>query len=209
MRKESRKTFGLTGSIGTGKTTVADIFEELGAVIIDVDQVTREVIAPGTFAFNQVVESFGSQILTKEGKLDRKKLGSIIFSSPEKKRLLDNITHPKIWERVIDKVDKILKNNSNQVVLVDTPLLYETKSESFFNKIIVVYVPLEIQIKRLMNRDSLTFDEALKRINNQISIERKKEMADYVIDNSGTIYDTKKEVYKIFKILERLVKRIP
>lgn len=184
---------GLTGGIATGKSTVSHYFSEQGYPVIDADKVAREVVEPGTLGLEKVVAAFGTGILTQQGELDRQKLGQLVFSDVLKRKKLDAVLDGEI-RQAIDKEMEDYKFRNEPLVIVDIPLLYEAGYESLMTKVMVVYVSEEIQIKRLIERNSLTQEEARQRMNSQLSIEIKKMRADFVIDNSGTKEETKRQV---------------
>jgi len=195
---------GLTGGIVSGKTTVADMFRELGADIIDADIIAREVVRPKKKAWEKIVKHFGVGILRENQEINRKKLGNIVFSDKNKLKLLNQITHPEITELIKKKLENIINNNNrNNVCIVDVPLLFETGFENMMNKIIVVYLDPKKQINRLMKRNNLTREDALKRIKTQIPIEEKVKMADYIIDNSNSLEYTKKQVLHLWEELNK------
>lgn len=192
--------YGLTGSIATGKSTVAAMLKEKGAVILDADQISREVVEVGTPGWKQVVEAF-PEAVREDGALDRKKLGRIIFADAEKRRQLEAIIHPLVLDAIKTRGTQLKQRG--QIVFADIPLLYETNSQIWLDGVVVVYVPQAVQLKRLMERDQLSEKEALKRITAQMSIEEKHQLADYVIDNSGTLSETKVQVDRLwYQIIE-------
>jgi len=186
----------ITGGIGTGKSSVAKIFKELGYKVIDADIIAHNVLENSK---DDIRKLFGKELI-KNGKIDRKKLGSIVFNDSIKKRELENLLHPKIRKKIIDETKKL--ESQNKKYILDIPLFYESKGYSA-DKVVVVYAPKELQIKRVMQRDGLNYNEALKRVESQIDIEKKKELADIVIKNTKDIKSLEKEVRKIdanFKI---------
>lgn len=189
---------GLTGSIATGKSTVASMFIDIGIPVIDADRIAREVVEPGEEAYKKVVETFGEEILLEDRSLNRPKLGRIVFSDEEKRNQLNSIVHPAIRKRMLEKRDAYLKNGEDCVVL-DIPLLFESKLEHFVDKIIVVYVDEDVQLKRLLERNQLTKEEALQRIRSQMPVKDKIELADAVIDNNGTIEHSFKQLKEILQ----------
>lgn len=189
---------GLTGSIGTGKSTVAKMFQKLNIPVIDADKIARLVVEPGKEAYEKIVETFGEEILHEDRTLDRKKLGSIVFNDEEKRKQLNAIVHPAIRKEMYRQRDYYIEKNVPCVVL-DIPLLYEGKNTSYVDKVIVVYTTREVQLQRILNRDDLTEEEALKRMNAQIDVAKKAEWADAVIDNNGTIEETEQQLIQILK----------
>jgi dephospho-CoA kinase len=191
------KLAGLTGGIATGKTTVANLFREKGIYIIDADLIAREVVKKGMPAWRMIKEEFGDEILREDGELDRKKLGSIVFSSKEKIQKLNSIVHPFVRERMMEEIERAISMEKN--ILLDIPLLFENGIHQWLRPVILVYAPLEVQIERLMKRDGLSREECEKRIRAQMSIEEKKKLADYIIDNSSDISKTKRQVEEVYE----------
>ncbi|BAM47074.1 dephospho-CoA kinase [Amphibacillus xylanus] len=179
------KVLGLTGSIATGKSTVAQLFIRENIPIIDADQISHQVIEPNQRAYQQVLRAFGDDILSSDQKINRKKLAELIFNDKAKRDLLNQIVHPIIIDQLIEERDRLI-SEGHALVVLDIPLLYELNLTNLVDKVIVVYTTRMTQLDRLMNRDQLTKLEAEQRINSQISIEEKKQKADYVIDNNGT-----------------------
>jgi len=195
------KLAGLTGGIATGKTTVANLFREKGIYIIDADLIAREVVKKGMPAWRMIKEEFGDEILREDGELDRKKLGSIVFSSKEKIQKLNSIVHPFVRERMMEEIERAISMEKN--ILLDIPLLFENGIHQWLRPVILVYAPLEVQIERLMKRDGLSREECEKRIRAQMSIEEKKKLADYIIDNSSDISKTKRQVEEVYEKIYR------
>jgi len=192
---------GLTGSIATGKSSVANMLKELGVYIIDADEIAHDALKKTEKPYKQILDVFGSNILDEQGNIDRKKLGSIVLNDKQKLAVLESIIHPYVQQKRKEIEESILQNDRNAVIIYDVPLLFEKHLENSFDKIIVVYVPKDIQIKRLMKRQNISYDEALNLINLQICIEEKKKKADFVIDNSYSLENTKKQVLEVFKKL--------
>jgi len=181
---------GLTGGIATGKSSVSAWLSAKGAKLIDADLIAREVMMPGHPVLAQVVQRFGEEMLQADGTLDRKKLGEHIFTHPEERKSLEEITHPAIRETIQTRTLELEQQYPDTLVVADIPLLLEAKGVYTFDQIMVVYVPQAVQLERLILRDGLTEEQAWKRINAQMDIEQKKKVADIVIDNSGTLEDT-------------------
>ncbi|XP_037519654.1 dephospho-CoA kinase domain-containing protein [Rhipicephalus sanguineus] len=176
---------GLTGGIASGKSTVASILVSLGIDVIDADKIAREVVEPGKPAWVQIRREFGSEVLLSDGQLNRPALGRIVFSDHDKRRRLNRITHPEIHKEMFFQSLKLFLKG-RQFVVVDVPLLYETKTMlRFVRKVIVVKCSPAQQVERLMLRNGFTEDEARKRIESQLPLEQKCGLADYVIDNTG------------------------
>lgn len=187
---------GLTGSIGTGKSTIAKKLIERNIPVIDADLIAREVVEPGKEAYEKIVETFGEEILQEDQTLDRKKLGAIVFEDEMKRKALNEIVHPAIRKEMLAQRDAYMKQKEPCVVL-DIPLLYESKLTHFVEKVIVVYTDREVQLERILNRDHITKEEALQRINAQIDVKEKAKWADAVIDNNGTIEESERQLLDI------------
>lgn len=192
---------GLTGSIAVGKSFVCDVLREMGCHVLDADKTAREVVAHGTPGFEAVVREFGGDIVHKSGEIDRKKLGAIVFADEAKRKLLNSIVHPLViesqdaWLREREHVDP------KGIAVVDAALMIESGGYRRFDKIIVVRCEPAIQLERLMLRDSLSRNEAEKRIAAQMSQDEKKCYADHLIDTSGGFEATRKQVADVLKEL--------
>ncbi len=201
-----KRIYGLTGGIATGKTTVTKILRDMNYKVIDSDKIAHEVILKGNSAYNDLIKSFGKDILDSDGEIHRGKLGNRVFGNREKLDELNSITHPHIISEIKEEADKIL--DTEDIVFIDMPLLYEIedslkKYDFKFDEIILVYLEEDRQIKRLMERDNISREEALKKIESQISIEDKLDKTRYVIDNNGKESEL---IYEIQKILRELKK---
>ena len=196
------KIIGLTGGIATGKSTVSAMLEKAGAAIIDADRIARAVVEKGLPAHREIIANFGSGVLLPDGEIDRDVLGDIIFNDPVKKTLLNSIVHPRVKKEVDRQLRQIKKTRPESIVILDIPLLFESKMHHDLEDVIVVYAPQHIQIERLMQRDKISATDALARIGSQMPIEEKKKMATLVIDNSGNIEDTHEQTLAIFKLLK-------
>lgn len=192
---------GLTGGIATGKSTVANMFKDYGIPVVDTDKISFDLLQKGTSSYDEVVALFGDEILFSNGDINRKKLGSDIFNDDHKRMGLNNIIHPKIKSITFSEVKKHEELGA-PIIVIDVPLLFEVDGKKQIDKSIVVYTSPEIQIERLMNRDSIDKEYALQKIASQIPINEKVKLADYVIDNSESVLATKKEFNKIIKELE-------
>jgi len=196
---------GLTGGIATGKSTVSSMLTMKGALLVDADVIAREVMLPGHPVLAEVTAHFGQHILLEDGTLNRKKLGEIIFRNPEQREALNRITHPAIRQEIRDRTAAYERDYPDRLVVADIPLLLESREQySFLEQIVVVYVPRELQIRRLMQRDALTEGQAEARLGSQMDIEVKKRLADIVIDNSGTPDETKQQVDKLWNRMVRV-----
>jgi len=194
---------GLTGGIGSGKSTVARMFQELGAEILDVDKIGHQTILPYTPAWKKIVALFGKEILQKDQRIDREKLGQIVFDDYRLLKKLNAITHPEIIKLVKEKINQIKSKNSKKdsdksILIIDAALIFEAKIASLMDRIIVVYVKEEEQIRRLSLRSHLSQGEILKRIRAQIPQEKKIRIADYIIDNNYSLDNTREQVRKIW-----------
>src|SRR5215217_8980777 len=175
---------GLTGSIGVGKSFVASVFVELGCHVLDADQTAREVVMPGTPGLKALTEAFGEEILNPDGTVNRKQLGAVVFNDETQRQRLNHILHPFI----IVRQDEIMKaweaEDPDGIGIIDAALMIESGGYKRFDKLIVVHCRPEVQLERLMLRDKLSREEALRRINSQMPQEDKQKFADYLIDTS-------------------------
>ena len=191
------RVLGLTGGIGSGKTMVGTMFTELGAELIDADQLAREVVEPGQPALEEIVTSFGRDILRPDGRLDRRKLAGIVFADASARARLNAMTHPRIRERMDAAI--AARRDRAGVLIVDIPLLFENARTGVVEKVIVVWVDPRTQFRRLIERGGLTEEEARRRIAAQMSLDEKRGLADHVIDNRGTPAETRRQVEAIFR----------
>ena len=195
------KTVGLTGNIASGKTEVAKIFKELGAKIINADEIAREIVEPGEPAWQEILDEFGNNILNPDGSINRKKLGGIIFNDDEKREHLNRITHPRIMSKIKETIDTSKKENV-RVVVIEAALIVEKGGLlNVIDELIVVSADEETQIERIMTRDKLQKEEAISRIVAQMPISEKVRHATYIIDNSGTLGETRKQVEEVWEKL--------
>ncbi len=198
---------GLTGGIATGKSTVSDFLARLGAHIIDADKVAHEVTLPGTIGFSKLVEIFGSQIVLFDGSLDRNKLGQIVFNDKQSLNAINSIVHPLVTARIhiaLDELNqKLISDNLFKSVVLDVPLLFETRLDKICDEVWVVKINLELQIERLKRRDGYTDQEAMRRIKSQMDLMQKIALADEVIDNTGNKELTQQIVFKLWYDLNR------
>lgn len=203
------QVIGLTGGIATGKSTVSAILKNAGAVIIDADRIARRVVKKNLPAYRQILAHFGESVLLPDGEINRAALGNLIFSDSRKKQLLNSIVHPHVQKETDRQLRHIAKKKPNALVILDIPLLLEAGMRKDFSEVIVVYAPEHIQIKRLMERDHISQEDALARIRSQMPIEKKKSLATMVIDNSGPIEDTRKQTLEILQRLKQPPPRQP
>ena len=192
---------GLTGSIGVGKSFVSSVFADLGCRVLDADETAREVVERNSPGLDAIVNAFGREVLTDDGRLDRPKLGSLVFDDAEKRTTLNSILHPHI----IARQDEILREweaaEPDGIAIVDAALMIESGGYKRFDKLIVVYCREEVQIERLMRRNQLSREEAIKRIAAQIPQDEKKKFADYLIDTSEGFDATRERTTEVYQAL--------
>lgn len=193
---------GLTGSMGSGKTTAASILKELGAKIIDADAICRELVLPNQPAWEEITHTFGKAILNEDLSIDRTQLANIVFNDKNKKALLENILHPKVIDREMSLCRQILKVEPHSIVVIDAALLIESGNHKKVDKVIVVTCSQESLIGRAMKRSSLTCEEAKLRIQNQMPQEEKVKQADYILQNDGNHEDFKTKVQNLYNKLK-------
>jgi len=204
--KDNRLLLGVTGGIASGKSTVATMLEDLGAAMIDFDVLAREVVEPEKPAWKDIVAYFGEQVLQEDRTLDRKKLGDIVFRDMEKRKKLEGFTHSRINEAFVRQVNDIAAKDPGAVIQAVIPLLFELNLQYQFHKTILVYVPEEVQIERLMKRDGITAQEAGDRIRAQLPIDEKVGYADFVIRNDKSLEETRKQVEALWGELRAIQK---
>jgi dephospho-CoA kinase len=185
---------GLTGCIAVGKSFVLECFRELGCHVLDADKTAREVVEPGTFGLQQIVNEFGFDILQPSGALDRKKLGAIVFADEEKRKLLNSIVHPLVIESQDRWLADCEQADPNGIAIVDAALMIESGGYKRFDKLIVVWCEAAIQLQRLMARNGLSEAEAKKRIASQMPQKEKRKFADHLIDTSAGFDGTRRQV---------------
>ena len=198
------KVIGLSGGIGTGKTTVARLLEKLGAIVIDADAIVHELEAPGQPLLAEIAAAFGAGLIDASGALDRAALGAIVFRDPEARARLGRIVHPKVGAEMIGRLAAARASGARLVVL-DIPLLFEGRKAGTgsaallaMDATVLAYAPETLQIERQIARDGCARGEAVRRVRAQMSIEEKRALADHVIDNSGTLEDTERQVRALF-----------
>lgn len=175
---------GLTGGIATGKSTVTEILKEFNTLIIDADIIARQIVEVGKPALNEIVHVFGKEILTDEGQLDRKKLGKLVFNDEKNLEKLNRITHPKILNEIQRKIATLRKTTAYPIVIIDAALLIEMNMTGLVDEVWLVVANQEQQIRRIIHRDHLTEEEALKRIQSQMDTKVKMQYADVIIENN-------------------------
>jgi dephospho-CoA kinase len=191
------RVLGLTGGIGSGKSLVARIFNDLGADVIDADQLARDVVEPGQPALNEIADAFGPEVLLPDGRLNRSWLGTIIFADAAARARLNAITHPPIRKRMAEEV--AVRQGRQGVVILDIPLLYENARLDPVEAVIVVWVDRATQLRRLTERDGFSVEEAQRRIDTQMSLDEKRKRADHLIDNSGSPEATRRQVEAVYR----------
>ena len=194
------RIYGLTGGIASGKSTVARMFQELGAKVVDADALAREVVTKGRPALREIVAHFGPQVLTPDGELDRKALGALVFADPEARQALNRITHPRIARAGQDAMAE-LASAGETLAIYEAALIVENGLHRAMQGLIVVAVPEETQVARLQARDGLGPEEARSRLAAQLPLEQKLAAADFVIDNSGSEGETRAQVEAIWSAL--------
>jgi dephospho-CoA kinase len=198
------RSFGLTGGIASGKSTAARFLEALGAQVIDADRVGHELLQPSDPVHHKVVAHFGQEILKPGGEIDRERLGSIVFADPRRLGELGSIVHPSLIARVEERAKELYARHPRAVILVDAALIYEAGVADRFAKILVAWCRPEQQIERLMEKAGLSRQDALRRVASQIPPEEKRRRADYVIDCSGSLEETRRQVEALYPEIKRL-----
>ena len=192
---------GLTGGIASGKSTVAGILKDLGALVIDADILSREVVLPHTRCWKSITAHFGKGILNKDLSINRKKLASRIFSDPEKRMRLNRIIHPAIKKRIRQLITDIGHDDAGALVIVDAALLVETGMYRDYDRLVVVAADENVQLARLMRRDRCSLTAAQRRLRSQLPLAPKMQVADYVINNQGSLAQTRRQTRMLFKLL--------
>jgi len=195
---------GLTGGIGSGKSTVAQFFREKGAYLIDFDILAHTVEEPERPAWKQIIEEFGPEILHKDSTINRGKLGDIVFQDKEKLEILNSIVHPAVFEEWVRRMEEIQKEKEDAIIISDIPLLIEVGLYQYVDLTVLVYIPPEVQIERIITRNGFTREEAEYRLDSQMSIDEKRSFADIVINNEGAPEKTRNIVERYWpEILKR------
>lgn len=202
MKHINKQVIGITGGIGTGKSTVSNILREDGFKVIDADKISKELMKKGNVSYKKVLNYFGNEILDQSGHIDRGTLGSIVFNNSRLLKKLNNLTHPNIFM----EIKKQVRNSNEKIIFVEIPLLFEEYDKIIeagieFDKICLVFADEKTQINRIMERNNLTKDEAITRIESQMPVSEKKEMSHIVIENTGSKEELKN---KVNSLLEKL-----
>jgi len=193
---------GLTGSVGTGKSTATNFFRELGAYIIDWDELAREVMRPHLRAWKEIVEYFGKDFLNEDLTINRQKLAEIVFSDKEKVTKLNQIVHPEVFKEDERITNEIKSLDPDALIIKDIPLLFELTRPIFVDKIVVVSASEQTQLRRLEEK-GMSREDAQNRIKSQFPLEEKIKSADFVINNDGSLEETKKQVEEIYSLLRK------
>jgi len=194
------RVFGLTGNIGSGKSTVAGMLREAGIPVLDADRISRQVTAPGGRAYDAVVQAFGRGVVRDDGSIDRKRLGEIVFSDPRRRSQLEGITHPAILEAMKEALAGI-EREGHRAAVVEATLIHETGRKGLFEAVISVTCDRETAISRLAVRGGLSRFEAEARLRAQMDAVRKADASDYLIENSGTLDETRRQVDALAEVL--------
>jgi dephospho-CoA kinase len=195
------KLVGLTGGIASGKSTVAAILRRLGAAIINADELSREVVQPGQEAWKEIIETFGSDILQPNKTLDRKRLRKIVFENPEARKKLETIIHPRVRSLAEQKMRQ-LAAVGHAIVVYEVPLLFEAHIQLWLRPVILVACEAATQKQRLRERDHLTDVEAQQHLDAQMSLEEKRRLADYVIENNGSLQELEQQVRAVLQKIQ-------
>ena len=193
---------GLTGSVGTGKSTVTNFFRELGAYIIDWDELAREVTRPHLRAWKEIVEYFGNDYLNEDLTINRQKLAEIVFSDKERVAKLNQIVHPEVFKEDERITNEIKSLDPDALIIKDIPLLFELTRPIFADKTVVVSAGEQTQLRRLEER-GMSWEDAQSRIKSQVPLKEKIKSADFVINNDGPLKETKKQVEEIYSLLRK------
>ena len=200
MKTEKVYRIGLTGGIASGKSTVSDILRELGAIVIDTDRIAREVTTPGSPALLEMNRRYGPEILNEDGSLRRSAVGRIVFNDPAERKWLERLLHPLIRARA-EQLATEAAAAGHRIVVFDVPLLFETGWNAWVDEVWTVYIPVDLQRQRLRRRDGYTEAEADSRLASQWPIDQKAERSDRVIDNSGSVEETHRQVESVWREL--------
>ncbi len=193
-------TIGLTGGISSGKSTITSWFLEKGIIVLDADQIVRQLQKPGSQLLYDLAHEFGPSVILENGELARDVLGSIIFHDEAAKQKLNAMIHPLVKQKLVEGMEQA-KARGEQLVVLDVPLMFESGFESLVDRTLVVYVPREIQVKRLMKRDQIDESYALAKINSQMSLEKKRDLADYVLNNEYSMRELRTQFEQMFEML--------
>jgi len=195
---------GLTGGIATGKSTVSEMFRNEGAVIIDADKIAHNVVKKGEPAWQQIRDYFGNETLLPNGEIDREYLGDVVFNDVAQKKVLNEIVHPFVLEKMAEDLKQTEETQPDSTIILDVPLLIESgMHKGILSDLILVYIPERLQLERLIARDNISIEDATARIKSQMPIDEKKNYASIVIDNSKSIDETRKRTIEVFRALTK------
>jgi dephospho-CoA kinase len=192
---------GLTGGIGSGKSSAARVFVRLGVKVVDSDVLARTVVEKGRPALSKVRERFGDGVINDDGTLCREKLRDIVFRDGKALTDLNAIVHPAVYAEMAREIEAYRKDPGDTILMLDIPLLFESGGEKIVDRVVVVWVDRETQLQRLMARDGFSREAAVNRIEKQMDLDEKKRRADFVIDNTGTLEDLERRVAEVFETL--------
>ncbi|MFH1148667.1 MAG: dephospho-CoA kinase [Pseudomonadota bacterium] len=191
---------GLTGGLATGKSTVLKLFRDTGAITIDSDLVAQEIVRPHQGAWSEIYSEFGPEYFLPDMNIDRRRLKNLMFSDPTAREKLNRIMHPKVKRIILEDLDRHLESKTDVPVIVDVPLLFEVGWQRIFDRTVLVYARPEIELERLTKREGINRGEAKEWLASQIPIEEKLKLADYVVDNSGTLEQTRDQVMALMDV---------
>lgn len=203
---DHRLLLGVTGGIASGKTTVANLLKELGAPIVDFDLISRQVVEPGQPVLKDIVDYFGKQVLNDDGTMNRKKVSDIVFKDFEKRKKLESFIHPRLGEIVNRQINDYAAKDPEAIIQVVVPLMIEFNMQWMYHKLLLVYVPPEVQIERLAKRDGISQEEAANILKSQLAIDEKLDYADFVIHNEKSLEETRKQVKDLWQALKKIQK---
>jgi dephospho-CoA kinase len=190
------KLIGLTGGVGSGKSTVAGMLAGLGATVVDADEATHAVYAPGTDGFDAIVDAFGSEYV-RDGQIDRKRLGDLVFQDEAARLRLNAIVHPRVRDWMTARTAEAVDRGAD-VVIQDVPLLFESRLQDLFSSTVLVYARPQTQVERLVEQRGLSRDRALSMLASQMPIDEKRSLATFVIDNDGSVEETRRQVEEVW-----------
>ena len=199
---------GLTGGIGSGKSTVARRFAELGASIYSADEIARRALEPGEACYQSVIDAFGASILSDDGRIDRKALAAIVLSDEQKRKQLNEIIHPFVIEQLFSRAKNELSGREHAVAIFDIPLLFESGLDAQMDRTVVVACNEEERVRRILERDRVLPEHALARIRAQMPEEERRQRADYVLENNGSLDDLIRQVDTLYNLLKAEEPRI-
>jgi len=202
MKLNDCYVIGITGGIATGKSTITKMIVDRGYIVIDADKIAKQVVDPGQPAYNDIVETFGTNILLDDNSINRKKLGRLIFSSKSIRNIVNDIIHPRVFEHIA--TSSLEKCKDNKLIFIDIPLLFEVfdklgEYNVEFDEIWLVYTDLETQLKRLMERDQISEEEAMNRISAQMNLDEKKKKSHKIIFNNGNMVELRENLDRLLK----------